>query len=282
MVSRDLDKDLFRNGIRQLHFDALLIDLVDERFNLYEMTDETVVTLSGEMLTSGMINDGYQESNKLIPSGSVRHRAQWKSGISQLFSEMDELGLAGRVIINKVFWSENLEDGSPLPTSASNGIAAANELLRWMYRELERYVSPERWMHFPESALRINPLHRWGIAPYHYCDSYYRIALRKLEKITAALDSVEKLRLSVNNHVLMISVFGTSLDTKKFLFLVFKGNTLVHRQPYSDHSSLQFDTQSEPGLYSVVCTILKLNPRRPAAAAERITLTLTQEIAVQV
>jgi hypothetical protein len=187
MVSRDLDKDLFRNGIRQLHFDALLIDLVDERFNLYEMTDETVVTLSGEMLTSGMINDGYQESNKLIPSGSVRHRAQWKSGISQLFSEMDELGLAGRVIINKVFWSENLEDGSPLPTSASNGIAAANELLRWMYRELERYVSPERWMHFPESALRINPLHRWGIAPYHYCDSYYRIALRKLEKITAAL-----------------------------------------------------------------------------------------------
>jgi hypothetical protein len=151
-----------------------------------------------------------------------------------------------------------------------------------MYEELEQYVPPERWMHFPETTLRINPQHKWGTAPFHYCDAYYRMALKKLENVTTNLDNIERARLKINNHVLAVDVVGPSQHSKKFLFLVFKANTFVYRQPYSDHSSCQFDTQSEPGLYSVVCTILKLRPRRPSAAPERITLTLTHEITAEV
>jgi hypothetical protein len=281
MVKRDCLKELLQHGVHTSQFDAILIDLIDERFNLYEIAPDSIITLSGELLASGLMGKTYREHPNFIASGSERHRALWKTGVQNLFTQLHALNLNERVIINKVFWSGNFEDGSHMPASESNGLADANEFLGWMYEELEHYVPPERWMSFPEDTLRINARHQWGTAPFHYGDAYYSMALEKLEKITGTLVSIEKARLTVNNDVLTVNTFGPACDDRKFLFLVFKDNALVHRQPYSESTSFQFDTQSVPGQYSVVCTILKLSPCRPSSAPERITLTLTHEIATQ-
>src|SRR5262245_36139340 len=52
MVERDIRKD-FLNNLADLRFDLLLIDLIDERFNLYVKQQGRVCTLSNELLSSG-------------------------------------------------------------------------------------------------------------------------------------------------------------------------------------------------------------------------------------
>src|SRR5262245_35612735 len=56
MVERDIRKD-FLNDLTRLQFDVLLIDLIDERFNLYVEPDGGACTLSSELVSSGFPKD---------------------------------------------------------------------------------------------------------------------------------------------------------------------------------------------------------------------------------
>ena len=56
MIERDIRKD-FLKDLARLQFDVLLIDLIDERFNLYVEPDGRVCTLSSELVSSGFPKD---------------------------------------------------------------------------------------------------------------------------------------------------------------------------------------------------------------------------------
>ena len=169
MVARDIQKSFFRDVLQAKKFDVLLIDLIDERFDLYEMAPGSFVTLSSELFSSGLVTTAQRASENWVVSGSDRHRRLWVEGMERLFSEFKILNLTDRVVINRVFWADSLQDGSPLPASFSTVvIKQANINLAWMYEQLERFLAPNKWLYFPDSVLRANPQHQWGVSPFHY------------------------------------------------------------------------------------------------------------------
>jgi hypothetical protein len=267
MVRRDLCKTFLDDVTHHEDFDIILIDLIDERFDLYEMSPGSIVTISSEFLMTGALTSSDRSSERCIRSGSERHRELWKAGISRLFTILAEHGVADRVTVNKVFWADRLEDGTPLPEQDAQQRIAANDLLAWMYKELEQYVAAPRWMTFAESAMLGSPNHRWGIAPFHYSDVYYTDAVVQLRK----LDSTRRQdgAMVVENGKLLAWSGRKKYYARQTCFLTFKNKTLLHKQPYSAAAEMIFDTELLPGNYEVFVLTLAFDPAAQERALQR-------------
>jgi hypothetical protein len=260
MVLRDLEKGFLHFVAKRRDFDFILLDLIDERFDLYEAAPDSVLTISSEFMLTRFVTPEDRGSPRLIRSGSERHRTMWKAGISCLFTVLAEHGIADRVIVNKVFWADCLGDGTPLPTEEASQRQAANQLLRWMYKELELYVPAPRWMSFSDTVLRSNAGHRWGIAPFHYTDNYYISAVAQLAQLYADRAQAGYIVL---HHRMLIAWSGLSREAIcRVSFLVFRDKMLVHMQPYAPSSEMHFDTAGIQGSYEIVIFALGFDPER--------------------
>lgn len=268
-VQRDVSKVFLSSAVRTGDFDAILIDLIDERFDLYEVAPGALITLSSELQLSEFVTAADRAGSNWIASGSERHRELWRGGLEKLFSEIARLGLSERVIVNKVFWADSLEDGSPLPKHDTNSTNAANELLAWMYSEIAKFVPASQWMTFSPSVLKASPAHRWGIAPFHYSDSYYRTALEKLERLT---NDFARTGAAVPEITVAAPVRIAPVPVQKFSFLMFKDGVLVQSQPYSDSTAIRFTTDGSAGTSDIVALILSFDPTQPHKGAERKTV----------
>lgn len=267
MVRRDLEKTLLHDLATCQDFDIILIDLIDERFDLYEASPEVVVTVSSEFLMTGFVTSEDRSSERWIRSGSERHRALWKAGVVRLFAVLAEHGMADRVVVNKVFWADRMEDGTPLPEQDDKHWEKANILMAWMYGELERYVPEQRWMTFSDEVLRSSSAHRWGIAPFHYADAYYTAALKQLTTMHLAIHQDGALLL--DSGKLFAWSGPMTCPAHRTSFLVFKDNTLVHKQSYSIGRKMHFDTKRLPGNYEVIVFTLAVDSVEPNQAVSR-------------
>ncbi|MCS0630972.1 DUF6270 domain-containing protein [Telluria mixta] len=267
MVRRDLEKTLLHDLSTCQDVDIILIDLIDERFDLYEASPGAVVTVSSEFLMTGLVTSKDRSSERWIRNGSERHRELWKAGVDRLFALLAEHGMADRVVVNRVFWADRMEDGMPLPAQEEKQRETANSLMAWMYGELERYVPERGWMKFSDEVLRSNPAHRWGIAPFHYVDAYYTDALHQLTNMCLAMRQDGALLLKSGE--LFAWSGKISCPAHRTFFLIFKDNTLVHKQSYSVDRRMRFDTRHLPGNYEVVIFTLVMDSVEPGQMAAR-------------
>lgn len=267
MVARDMQKSFYSEALPAKNFDVILIDLIDERFDLFEIAPDSFVTVSGELIKSGLVTTAQNNSENWVVSGSDKHRKIWLAGVEYLFSELEALGLTDLVVINKVYWSDSVEDGSPLPSPFTvTAIEQANTNLKWMYEQLERYIKPNKWMNFANYLLKANPQHQWGISPFHYIETYYRSAVDLLVSLAAIINSEKtsniaeykiKEVLLINDHDLLIaSIVTDDAVGEQFAFYVFRNEERIHTQWYSANAIMHFDTKGESGIYRVFAFLL--------------------------
>lgn len=268
-VQRDVAKDFLGSAVEAANFDAILIDLIDERFDVYEVAPGELVTLSSELLLTEFVTRTDRDTGNWIVSGSERHRALWRGALASLFARLAGLGLMDRVIVNKVFWADSLEDGQPLPKPDRSAIDAANEHLAWMYGEIAKYVPARQWMTFSSDVLKASPGHRWGIAPFHYSDAYYTAAIGELDRLVTSLAPPQA--------AIVAPVAGAvptrRSPVRKFSFLMFRAGTLVHSQPYSDSPEIRFDAEVADGPHDLVALILSFDPAQPHQQPQRKMMT---------
>lgn len=280
MVARDMSKS-FLDDLKTLEFDVLLLDLIDERLDVYEMNPGSLVTLSNEFLSSGLITTVERSSTKWIKSDSEQHRTLWLKGMERFFATLDNFGLLKQVVVNKVFWADKFENRDPLPaTYPASAVGKANSHLAWMYEQLERFVAPSNWMHFSGNTLKANQQHHWGISPFHYSDEYYRTAITALnvyaeqgilapspgivsaqknmeaDSINLADYSIDQVVLTREQNELVASVVSSGPSTAQFAFYVFRNEVRIHSQWYGSAPFMRFDTKEEPGLYRVFVFLL--------------------------
>jgi hypothetical protein len=261
MVKRDLTKTFLDEIADRKDFDFILLDLIDERFDLYEASPGSMLTLSTEFMGSGFLSAADRSGSLRIRSGSERHRELWKSGVKRLFTILAGHNIASRVVVNKVFWANQTEDGTPLPAKDLRQRDAANSLLAWMYEELEKYVPESRWITFPETVLRGNPNHRWGIAPFHYSNAYYHDAVSQLKRMSLDMSKDGAALLEAGR---LFAWSGSERGTtQRTCFLIFKNKVLVHEQPYSVATEIQFDVANLAGEYEMVIFTLAFDPAEP-------------------
>lgn len=181
IVKADLDRS-FREQLACLDFDVLLIDLIDERFDLFVTDDGHVITLSNELLSTGFAPGA--ERGAVIRSGSEAFFDLWQAGWKSFVDTLDRHGQRGKVKINQVFWStETSSKGTFFPGYSARGIAEANRFLSRLYEYTRCDLQTGQYLALPASCFIGCESHRWGISPFHYVDSYYEMALAELTSI---------------------------------------------------------------------------------------------------
>lgn len=172
MVEIDLRKRAL-SLISSASFDYLLIDLIDERFNLARFAGSNVqpevFTLSREL--AAVCN---WPGAQVVP-GTNQHLSAWKRGVGQLLRNMPP----ERIIVNRAFWATTMSDGTPLEKQSL--IEQSNRTLEVMYDYLQRnHVGGV--ITYPEGIVA-DPSHKWGVAPFHYAPSMYESLIRQLGEI---------------------------------------------------------------------------------------------------
>ncbi|MFG0851055.1 DUF6270 domain-containing protein [Pseudomonas sp. FYR_2] len=187
MVSCDFSKEILSAKDKFSNADVILIDLIDERFDLISLPTGQLLTNSNELAESGLLDDDAALGHTVIKQGSNERRKLWLQGMQKFFEFLTELGKLDQVIINKVFWSSRFDKVTDKPFPVAHAIIeSANQELSWMYESLGGLLRKDQFLDFSPSLLTADEQHRWGPSPFHYCNSYYREALAQIITKTIA------------------------------------------------------------------------------------------------
>lgn len=165
-------------------------DLIDERFDLFEYEPNTYITASAELRSSGCLEGVPKSDARWVASGSARHRALWSRGMVKLLTALRSSQALEKVLVNVVFWSSEMDDGGPLPAQINGtSIEDANEHLKWMYEQLAQFLAPAQFITYDPDQLRLNRVHRWGISPFHFTESFYTKGIESLKARTKSRET---------------------------------------------------------------------------------------------
>lgn len=189
MVAADLCKN-FSQTLMQSKFDLILIDFIDERFNLFSFESGEICTLSNEFISTGF--DPEQEQGRVIQSGSEEFFSLWEQGWNRFLSLVDLHKFRLKIRINKVFLATATASGQSFPTYNVKYIQDSNRFLERLYERVALDLKPWQFIDNNPAYFVGSDSHRWGLSPFHYIDAFYFDALRR---ILVSHKEVEKFNL---------------------------------------------------------------------------------------
>lgn len=176
MVEHDFSHRIL-SSINDLEFDAILWDLIDERFWLAIPEGGGLATFSNEFKSADIpvvskINTHSDEFFQL-----------WCEGVNNFMRKIEVMECKSPLILQKAFWSNKLDTGLKLEDFADERIEKENFKLQRMYQYLDKFSDSINIIEFPDDLLVIKSSHKWGVAPFHYIDSYYEYLSNMIQKI---------------------------------------------------------------------------------------------------
>lgn|GEM_PF-1700511 len=182
MVKADIEKRI-KNDVLRDQYDILLVDFIDERFDLLQHRDGGVCTRSRELISSGI--DVQSLFVKTISSGSDQHFDLWCQGWESFLSTLKSIGQERKILVNKVWWSDRTSDGETgVGSYTTDKITRANEYLDRLYSHAADTLKAKQIMAFERKVFVADVGHTWGLSPFHYTADYYRDALSKIERFS--------------------------------------------------------------------------------------------------
>lgn len=179
MLQQDWSNNLFEI-IKTAHennsIDLLVIDSVDERFGLIEITDNVYVTNSDEFRSGQLINS---QAAKKITADSEEFFSAWEYGFQRLL----EVFPREKIIYNNVLWSRYLDSGQSFNEILPPGrIDWCNGIMKRLYSIAGQYLSSEQFVNYPEEIFVGDSNHKWGKSPFHYTQDVYDYLIDFLRK----------------------------------------------------------------------------------------------------
>lgn len=156
---------------------GLVWDLTDERLGVYRVGDG-YVTRSVDLVTSGR-DSALAEQYPHIPFGTPEHLERWTGALDRFVTDLRTLGLLDRTLLLAVPWAERTATGAPTGPTMSFDAATANRLYAPYYAAARERGVPVHEL--PVSAVRADPGHQWGEAPFHYDERTYDTIRRAVE-----------------------------------------------------------------------------------------------------
>jgi hypothetical protein len=184
IVSADLDKSLGAALVSRT-YDVILIDLIDERFNLL-IDGPRVATISNELVATGILERSDPQW-RACQSGSDQHRQLWMLGWARFRAVLAQIHPAPRLVLHKVRWATRTGNGNDLgPRFPAELIARNNEYLADLQSALVEDLPDIGVIELPDALYLAADEHRWGLSPFHYVTEHYRVALDQLWAIVQA------------------------------------------------------------------------------------------------
>jgi hypothetical protein len=177
ILSHDLNKT-FAHFINDNTFDLIIYDPLVERFNLLQLASGELCTLSNEMLKTDISH--LSKNSKTIISGTDQFYYLWEKGWSSFIKQLDQLACRKCLRVNKIFWATHSEDGQDyLPIYSAERIKNENNFLEKLYQRMAYDLEEEQFYVVDKNPIGANE-HKWGRAPFHYRDDFYKKFIEKL------------------------------------------------------------------------------------------------------
>lgn len=196
-IINDLRKTTFK-ALKSSKSKYLIIDLIDERFGLAKF-DGNIITLSNEFLESGLFDNRFEEVKvDKIKNWKIFKKGKGFKGFSYIFEgnllefyiyefckkileiyEERNIIIHRAVMVNKYIDKSGEEVYFPRHYLKYNKII--NEKLNYMYDYLEKYMPKSHVINVCDKYCA-DENHKWGLAPMHYCDSYYICVLSEINR----------------------------------------------------------------------------------------------------
>jgi hypothetical protein len=137
--------------------EILVVDFIEERVALGVTAPGTFVTYSQ---AASSFSNARSLLTRLIEPYSDDHVALFADSIGDFARR-----LQGRpVVLHRAFYAEG----------PSWDHAHANRVLGEFYDRFQACIDPVAVIEMPRELRVFSPVHKWGPAPYHYIDDYYR------------------------------------------------------------------------------------------------------------
>lgn len=180
MVEQDMKKTILHE-LPRVDYDCLVMDFLVERMDVFITKKGEGFTISPELVESGFSNS--LPEGEIVKSGSSLHWELWEAGWEKVMAALKEQGLIDRVVINKVYWTSRIDDEILKRNNKSfseHVIEKNNTLLNNIYKRIEKDLNAWQFMDFGDDLIACSK-HQWGIAPFHYTEDYYKLALKKVD-----------------------------------------------------------------------------------------------------
>jgi hypothetical protein len=169
MVQRDMHKD-FWHRIIQSQFDFLILDFIDDRFNLHLFDTQAAHIASSEYKKASQ--DTELPHKRILGPRHPDRMALWEDGMNRLVRHLSDRGMMNRILINCVFWTS---------IGDVKYVNDANKHLSDLYAKAASILPEKQFIRYPSNLLIENENHKWGKAPFHYDDMVYRYLLEQIK-----------------------------------------------------------------------------------------------------
>ena len=170
---------------------VLMVDLLDERFDLLQIDSGLVFNESQDFLQVGLRDQPALAGARRIPRLSNEAWELWTAGLERFRLAISASPLANcTMILHRAYWASSLRTGEgaqPIPDEIEIlpghvvSIAAHNTLLDRCYDAFLAAFPQAMVVQAPPETLVADPEHHWGQSPYHYVPDYYRSIAAQLK-----------------------------------------------------------------------------------------------------
>ncbi|MEH0093508.1 DUF6270 domain-containing protein [Vibrio metschnikovii] len=182
MLSYDINKNILDNLVSLMKEEGryLLFDFLEERFDLLETKCGSLLTFSNEMkkIINLENNDNFNVIDKFSEYKLMRFEDCWR----EFFNLACENGFSNRIILNKFFLTDKINNGSKFDENKTKIIQKTNGLLSFIYNVVEKDII--NIISYPDDILVADSKHKWGLTPFHFVDKFYSFQIKKLYEIT--------------------------------------------------------------------------------------------------
>ena len=170
-IRADFDKSTW--SILESEFDYLIIDLIDERFDLWRIGDGVV--LATVTMTQSGILDAFPPATR-IPRLEPDTTAAWMRDCATFCRRLRRTVDPARVILHRARHASHFRTAGTLHpfTGFHAGFAARhNPLLTTYYACLQEHLPEAHGIEMPSQLVLADGAHPWGRQPFHYVPEYY-------------------------------------------------------------------------------------------------------------
>ncbi|GGH65126.1 hypothetical protein GCM10007359_18060 [Rothia aerolata] len=168
--------------------DLLLVDLFDERHGIYRFTRNEVVTRTAEIVGTPLEEE--VQNCQFLKFGTSPHFKTWKHAADVFAFRLRQNDLFEKTVVVKVPWAKHTREGKTVPSSMGLNASEANQLFARYYAYLQSLGL--QILDLTDFPVYAEPLHQWGLAPFHYTLEVYKEMTRKLTDIVDSFSTQEK------------------------------------------------------------------------------------------
>lgn len=159
--------------------DALLLDLAEERFDLFVLPNGLILNASLDLVASGLMDLPALAGARRVPRLSAEAWDLWEAGLLR-FAHLAASLPDCRIVLHRFRWAAQDRDAVDLPAEIailpgqpSVRAAEHDALLRRLQDRLLSALPSIRILEAAPELCIADPQHRWGLGPLHFIPDYH-------------------------------------------------------------------------------------------------------------